>query len=268
MKKILLVSCLSIFAAPLFAQEAEEEYELRGNEKYGYVIKSDDQKIEGIVKLVGGESNPWVNQKKVKFIAKADMDASKKRQRFTKMDADDIKEYVAIDDAGNERHFRRIKFVNKREGLMNQSGNGLGGKIKTMKNLTSTTHLAEALVYGKITMYKLYGYPTMVSAGEGDIQRAKQDEEHILSSPDILVQKGDGKVQELEVSDIKDLTEDCKAVQDKMASGGYKTYDPAVQEKKKSGFGKMLKTEVDRSGSKLPDMGKEIFSDYNVVCKD
>ena len=54
---------------------------------------------------------------------------------------------------------------------------------------------------------------------------------------------------------------------DKLAAAGYKTYDPAKEEKKKSGFGKLMKGEVDRAGSKLTDMGTEIFGEYNVTCK-
>ncbi len=128
MKKLLLCALLSTFTFCVFAQEdtaADEEYQLRGNEKYGYIINEDGKKEEGIVKLMGTDKAPWVNQKKVKFIAKGAIDSSKKRQKFDKLKTDDLQEYVAYEDNGTERHFRLIKYSNTREGLMNQSGSGM-----------------------------------------------------------------------------------------------------------------------------------------------
>jgi hypothetical protein len=266
MKKMIFAALLlsvSFFAS---AQENEDEYELRAGEQQGYIINKDDQKLEGIVKLVGKADNPWMNQKKVKFIAKDAINPEKKRQKFKVMDAGDIKEYVAIDDNGVERHFRTIKFTNKREGFGNSGG--LGGDIKTIKNLASTTHLCEVVVDGPITLYRLYGYPTPVAIGGGDVAAAEADHKNLLENPNILFQKGKDKPKELKASDIKELVEDCKAVSEKLASGGFASYDPAKEEKKKSGFGKLIKSEMDRSGDKLLNMGKEIFTEYNSTCPD
>src|SRR6218665_3709508 len=241
MKKTIFAALF--LSASLFAhaQEADEEYELRAGEQQGYIITKKDEKLEGIVKLVGKAENPWVNQKKVKFIAKESINPEKKRQKFKVMDADDIKEYVAIDDQGVERHFRTIKFTNKREGFGNSGG--LGADIKTIKNLSSTTHLAEVIVDGPITMYRLYGYPTPVAIGKGDVEAAEADEKNLLENPNILVQKGKDKPKELEAADIKKLVDDCKTVSEKLSSGGFASYDPAKEEKKKSGFGKLIKSE-------------------------
>ncbi|WP_343673434.1 hypothetical protein [Chitinophaga sp.] len=268
MKKSILTVGLFIFSMAAFAQDNadndNEEYELKGTEKQGYIITKDDQRIEGIVKLYGNASNPWKNQKKVKFIAKESIDPEKKKQKFKVLDADDMKEYVAIDDS-TERHFRMIKFVNKREALT--SGGGLGAQIKTIKNLSNTTHMAEVLVDGPIKMYRLYGYPAPVAVGNSDVAEMEAANQNLRDNPDILVQKGDDKPKELTTSDIKKLVSDCPTVADKLAAGGYSTYDPAKEEKKKSGMGKLIKGELDRGGSKLQDMGTQIFGDYNTTCK-
>lgn len=256
-----------MLSASLFASAQDndnDEYELRVGEQQGYIITKDDQKLEGIVKLAGKAENPWMNQKKVKFISKDLINPEKKRQKFKTMDADDIKEYVAIDE-GAERHFRMIKFTNKREGFGNTDG--IGGSIKTIKNLSSTTHLAEVIVDGPITLYRLYGYPTPVAVGKGDVHAAELDEKELIENPNILVQKGKDKPKELAAADIKKLVDDCKTVSEKLAAGGYSTYDPAKEEKKKSGFGKLIKSEFDRAGTKLLNMGQEIFTDYNTNCK-
>lgn len=265
MKKTILAALFLSVSFLASAQEGDDEYELRSGEQQGYIITKDDKKLEGIVKLVGNSETPWTNQKKVRFIDKESINPEKKRQRFKVMDADDIKEYVAIDDNGVERHFRTIKFTNKREAMGNTGG--LGGKIKTIKNFSSTTHLAEVIVNGPITMYRLYGYPAPVAAGEGDIAAMEADRKDLIENPDILVQKGDDKPKELAAADIKKLVDDCKTVSEKLSAGGYASYDPAKEEKKKSAFGKLIKSEVDRAGNKLLNMGTEIFTDYNSTCK-
>jgi hypothetical protein len=83
---------------------------------------------------------PWDNQKKVKFVAVSDIDKSKKKQKFKTLDTDDIKEYVAIDDNNNERHFENIKYTNTKEGFNTATG-GLSGNIKAFNNLTKTPSL-------------------------------------------------------------------------------------------------------------------------------
>jgi hypothetical protein len=261
MLTIALLSCALITKAQ---DNTQNTYELRGKEQFGYIIDKDGNKTEGIVKLAGNEENPWMNQKKVKFIPKSSINPDKKRQRFKVLDADDINEYVAIEADGTERHFRKIKFTNKRESFGNSGG--LGGKIKTIKNFASTTHMAEVILDGPITLYRLYGYPSPVAAGKGDIEEAKKDEENLRENPDLLVQKNNGKPKELAVADIKGLVSDCKVVSQKLASGAYSSYDPAKEEKKKSRFGKLVKSEFDRGGKKLLTMGLEIFTDYNTNC--
>ncbi len=266
MKKTILTGTLLAMSCFAFAQDsADEEYELRTNEKEGYIITKDDKKIDGIVKLFGKSDNPWVNQKKVKFIAREDINPDKKRQKFKVLDADDMKEYVAIDDGGAERHFRMIKYSNIRESSVNSDG--IGGSIKTIKNFSNTTHMAEVVVDGPITLYRLYGYPTAVAVGKKDVEAADADLKRIVEHPYLLFQKGKNNPKELAVADIKEIVEDCKAVSDKLAAGNYKSYNPEKEEKKRSGFGKLMKSELERNNPKILEMGTEIFTDYNNTCK-
>jgi hypothetical protein len=270
MKKLLLGMALMAASTSLWAQDKDdkdEEYELRGDQKFGYIVTDKGEKIEGVVKLLGDEKTPWVNQKKVKFIAKKDIDPTKKWQRLKKYDTDDLKEYVAY-DGDKERHFRLVKWANTREAITSE-GKGAGGTFKQIKNFSTTRHMAEAVVYGKITVYRIYGYPAAFAAGEGDIKRMEQETQELIDYPTILVQKEDGKVSTFQAGDIKDLVKDCDMVKEKLEKGEYSTYKPEKEEKKRSGMGKLLKDEVDRAGKggTLVDMGAEIFGDYNANCK-
>lgn len=268
MRKLFFTALFAASSIAMYAQESDSlDYELKPNEKMGYVITDKGEKIEGIVKLVGTDQDPWMNQKKVKFIAKSDINPDKKSQKFKVLDVDDIQEYVTVSDDGTERKFKEIKYTNKREGLLTQSSGGLGGKIKTIKNLSSTTHLAEVIVEGKISVYKIYGYPSPVAVGATDIQETESEADNLRRAPSIVYQEEEGgKVRELTVNDIKDLVSDCKAVKEKMENGGYSSYDPATDGKKKSGLGNLMKDEVNRYGDKLIVMSKDILGDYNATC--
>lgn len=268
----LLVLCMAFMACSVsvFAQddEQDEEYEFRGNEKYGYIITDKGKKVEGIVKLMGTNETPWVNQKKVKFIAIDDIDPEKKRQRLKTYKTDDLEEYVAIGEE-NERRFRLVKWANTREALTSE-GTGAGGTFKQIKNFSTTRHMAEVMIDGEITVYRIYGYPSSFAVGEGDVARMERETQELIDNPTILVQKGKkGKAQTLQAEDIKDLVSDCKEVKEKLAAGEYASYDPAKQEKKRSKLGKLIKDEVDRAGmgGTLLTMAEEVFTDYNANCK-
>jgi hypothetical protein len=40
--------------------------------------------------------------------------------------------------------------------------------------------MAEAVVNGKITVYRIYGYPAAFAAGEGDIKRMEQETQELI----------------------------------------------------------------------------------------
>ncbi|STZ27334.1 hypothetical protein [Myroides odoratus] len=79
-KKLLVLTILTLLSSPIVAQEGSDEYELRSNEKMGWIIDKDGKKIEGVVKLIGTEETPWENQLKVKFIAFDEINKEKKRK--------------------------------------------------------------------------------------------------------------------------------------------------------------------------------------------
>lgn len=95
MKKNILYLILFLSTTMVYAQD---EYELKDNEDFGYIVDKDGKNTEGIVRLAEDADSPWTNQKKVKFIPSAEIDKTKKRQKFKTLDIDDIKEYVAYDD--------------------------------------------------------------------------------------------------------------------------------------------------------------------------
>lgn len=107
-KKILFMASMTLLPFCSFAQESDTDYELRANEKEGWIIDKKGNKIEGIVRLMGDQESPWVNQQKVRFIAKSDIDASKKRQKLKVLDADDLQGYAAY-DSDVLREFELVK---------------------------------------------------------------------------------------------------------------------------------------------------------------
>lgn len=257
--------CLSIgiiHAQPTSEQD-NDDYELKGNEKDGWIIDKDGNKTEGIVKLLGTSETPWVNQKKIKFIAKSDIDQNKKRQKFKTMDVDDLKGYAAY-DGDSLRQFQLIKYTNKREA--SKGGSGLGGDIKMIKNLSNTTYMAETILQGPITVYRLYGLPTAVAVGKKQADEMNNDIRDIIENPSILVTKNGGKVEELNSSDMKKFTDDCDYVRNKMTNNEYGSYHAEKEEKKRSKIGGLIKNEMEVNSSKVLDMAKEIFTDYNANC--
>lgn len=263
MKKLLLLGLFSLMTSNIYAQEDNAEYEMRQNEKYGYVIDKNGKKIEGIVRLNGDEMNPWQNQKKVKFIATSDIDKSKKKQKFKAFDPDDLKEYVVFDDNHNERHFEVIKYTNTKEGFNTATG-GLSGGIKAFNNLTKNKQFAEVVTDGKVKVYKLYGFPTTFSAG-GQIAVAEQENQRLRQNPSYIYSKKGGKLQELDLAKAKTIVSDCAYVKNKVAKSEYASLKN--DDKKRSGLGKFIKNEIDNAMSNIPQIVDEVIADYNENCK-
>lgn len=262
-KNFLFMASLALLPICSFAQESDTEYELRANEKEGWIIDKKGNKIEGVVRLMGDENSPWVNQQKVRFISKSDIDPDKKRQKLKVLDADDLKGYAAY-DGDVLREFELIKYTNVR--AASKSGSGLAGDIKKIKNLSSSNHMAETIIKGPITVYKLYALPTAVAVGEKQVREMEQDLNNIRRNPSILVAKNGGKIEALNSSDLKKLTEDCEYVRSKMLNKEYPSYDPEKEEKKRSKMGALLKSEAELDGPKIQRMATEILTDYNSNC--
>lgn len=263
-KKILTITVLTLLPFTLSAQEVADEYELRANEKMGWIIDKDGKKIEGVVKLMGAEDTPWENQQKVKFIAHDEINRDKKKQKLKILKTDDLKGYAAYDE-GNLREFELINYKNIRESSATD-GSGISGKIKLIKNLSTSAYMAEVLVQGSIKVYRLYGLPSSVAIGQSEVREREQDIKKIIESPALLVVKNGGKIEELNSSDFKKLTEDCTYVRTKMLNNEYASYNPEKEEKKKSKFGALLKNEMELNGMKIQRMALEILPEYNEHC--
>jgi len=262
-KKLLCVVSFILLPLLSVAQDGDQEYELRSNEKEGWIINKKGEKIEGILRLMGSEDSPWVNQQKVRFIAKSDIDPSKKRQKLKVLDVDDLKGYAAY-DGDVLREFELIKYTNVRES--SRGGSGIGGSIKSIKNLSNSNHIVEIMVKGPIKVYRLYGLPTAVAVGNKQVQEMEDDLKRLRSTPSILVSKNGGKIEELNSIDMKKLTEDCEYVRAKMLNKKYVSYDPDKEEKKRSKMGSLLKSEMELDGEKIQKMALEVLTDYNANC--
>jgi len=262
-KKLLFMASMTLLPFCSFAQESDSDYELRANEKEGWIINKKGEKIEGIVRLMGSEDSPWVNQQKVKFIAKSDIDTGIKKQKFKVLDADDLQGYAAY-EGDILREFELVKYTNVR--AASTAGSGLGGSLKKIKNLTNNDHMAEKLIKGSITVYKLYELPTSVAVGEKQAREMEEDLKRIRTKPRILVSKNGGKLEELDSKDMKKLTEDCSLVRTKMLNKEYASYNPEKEEKERSKMGSLLKSEMELSGEKVQKMAMEILTDYNTNC--
>lgn len=262
-KKLLFMASMALLPFCSFAQDSDTDYELRSNEKEGWIIDKKGSKIEGIVRLMGSEDSPWVNQQKVRFIAKGDIDTSKKKQKFKVLDADDLQGYAAY-DGEILREFELIKYTNVR--AASKSGSGLGGNLKAIKNLSNNNHIAETIIKGPVTVYKLYALPTSVAVGEKQVREMEQDLNNIRRNPSILVTKNGGKIEALNSSDLKKLAEDCEYVRTKMVNKDYASYDPEKEEKQRSKMGALIKSEAELDGAKIQRMALEILTDYNANC--
>ncbi|MBV8326751.1 hypothetical protein [Chryseobacterium sp.] len=263
MKKVFLLSVFTLISFNAYAQEDNTDYELKPNEKYGFIVDKNGKKTEGIVRLNGDAINPWSNQKKVKFVAVTDIDKSKKKQKFKTLDPDDIKEYIAIDDSDNERHFEVIKYTNTKEGFNTATG-GLSGNIKAFNNLTKSNQFAEVVTNGKIKVYRLYGYPTTFSAG-GQIAVAEKETERMRNNPSYLYTKRGSKLEELTLAKAKIIIADCPYAKGKLTSGSYASLKN--DEKKRSGLRKFIKNQIDDVMSNVPEIVEEVIIDYNENCK-
>ncbi|AZA89242.1 Uncharacterised protein [Chryseobacterium nakagawai] len=264
MKKVLALSLFALVSFNAYAQEDNNtDYELRGDERYGYIIEKNGKKIEGIVRLNGDAMSPWDNQKKVKFVAVSDIDKSKRKQKFKTLDTDDIKEYVAIDNNNIERHFENIKYTNTKEGFNTATG-GLSGNIKAFNNLTKSTQFAEIVTDGKIKVYKLYGYPTTFSAGS-QIAVAEAETKRMRETPSYIYSKKGGKIEELTLAKTKIIIADCSYTKGKVTGGAYASLKN--DEKKRSGLGRLIKNQIDDVMSNIPEIVEEVITDYNENCK-
>ena len=263
MKKLLLIGLFGLASLNASAQEQNETGTYNG-EKYGYIIDKSGKKTEGVVQLHGGYSSPWQNQLKVKFAAIADIDKVKNRIKFKTYDTDDIKEYMLY-EGDTPRVFKSVKYSNMREALnSSESSTGLSAGFKAINNLSRTEQFAEVVTEGKITVYKLYGYPTALSANS--TQAITQSEtDRLKENPNYIFSKKGGKAEELTPAKAKTILADCPYVKAKIAKGEYGSLKN--EEKKRTGLGKFIRDEISNSTVDKLSIINEVIYDYNENCK-
>lgn len=253
----------SLISFSVQAQEQEEDGTYNG-EKYGYIIDKTGKKTEGVIHLHGGYSSPWLNQLKVRFAAISDIDKTKNKIKFKTYDAGDIKEYMLY-EGDTPRVFKSVKYSNMREALnSSESTTGLAAGFKAINNLSRTEQFAEVVAEGKVTVYKLYGYPTALSA---NTTRAitQTETDRLRENPDYIFSKKGGKVEELTPAKAKIILADCPYVKTKMTKGEYGSLKN--EEKKRSGLGKFIRDEISNSTTDKLSMINEVIYDYNENCK-
>lgn len=263
MKKTFLLAL--IFGIPFFAAAQDnDDYELKGTEKFGYIIDKKGKRINGLVKLAGDSSTPWQNQKKVKFISENDIDNTKKRQKFKTLDEDDIQEYLAY-DGDTKRTFQTVKYTNVKEGVSSNMGAFSAG-IKAFNNLTKNNQLAELISGGKLKVYRIYGYPTTMAAGNRQVQLMEEEIVRLRNNPTYIYSKSSGKLKDLNYDDIRSLVSDCATVKDKIIKNEYGSIK-ADEGKKRTGLGKFVKDQIVNSTNDIVSAVNEVVLDYNQNCK-
>ncbi|MGE8534939.1 MAG: hypothetical protein ACN6OJ_10195 [Chryseobacterium sp.] len=263
MKKLLLIGLFGLVSLNTYAQEQDENGTYNG-EKYGYIIDKSGKKTEGVVHLHGGYSSPWQNQLKVKFAAIADIDKVKNKIKFKTYDTDDIKEYMLY-EGDTSRIFKSVKYSNMREALnSSESTTGLAAGFKAINNLSRTDQFAEVVTEGKITVYKLYGYPTAFSANSTQAITYAETE-RLKENPNYIFSKKGGKVEELTPAKAKIILADCPYVKAKITKGEYGSLKN--EEKKRTGLGKFIRDEISNSTVDKLSIINEVIYDYNENCK-
>lgn len=269
---ILTIATLCI-SFNLFSQEEKEDENLPvivKNASKGYIIDTANQKINSYIILMGTDKTPWINQRIVKAIPEAKLDASNEKQKFEKYNKSDILGY------GTEtRNFRLIDFMNLRASIVsNKDGKeaSMFDQMQSMKNFSKQKHFAEILVDGKYKIYKLYAYPKDVNVTSGTEAEIKAQEEEelrsILENYSILIQKDTEKVEYLNVEDLEKIASDCDAVKKKLENGDYNSLG-YEKPKKKGLMGKMaaLANKQHVGNAKFEKLFIAFFTELNTQCK-
>ncbi|MFZ4928354.1 hypothetical protein [Chryseobacterium sp. Mn2064] len=262
MKKLLLTAILGLISLNSYAQEETASY---NGEKYGYIIDKAGKKTEGVVRLHGSYYSPWQNQLKVKFAAPADIDKVKNKIKYKNYDADDIKEYMVY-EGDTPRVFQSVKYSNAREALNTTSDDitGLSAGLKAINNLSRSSQFAEVVAEGKITVYKLYGYPSSVTANSAN-GVSREETERLQKYPNYIYSKKGGKVEELTPAKAKIIIADCPYTKAKVTKGEYGSLKN--EEKKRTGLGKFIREEISNSMTDKMTLINEVIYDYNENCK-
>lgn len=270
-KSLLTVIICSVLSISIYAQkEADDEIatiiNLEGDK--GYIIDSNNKRIEAYIQLKGDMNSPWINQRVVKALPIDRVDKTVEKQKFTRYNKSDIIGY----GVGN-RNFKLIDFMNIRAS-MKHSSNGkeasIFDQIQSVKNISKQKHFAEVIVDGKYKIYKLYGYPkdVDVQVGDEEIKQAEQELQLLRTTPSLLMQKEDGKIEFIKIENLEKIVKECEAIAKKLEAGDYNAVGYKKPEKKGGLMGKMMKMSQEQQQGNIEHekLFISIFNDLNQAC--
>ncbi|MCJ7936001.1 MAG: hypothetical protein MUW56_20825 [Chryseobacterium sp.] len=85
------------------------------------------------------------------------------------------------------------------------------------------------------------------------------------NNPSYLYTKKGSKLEELTFAKAKIIIADCSYAKAKLTSGSYAALKN--DEKKRSGLGKLIRSQIDDVMSNIPEIVEEVITDYNENCK-
>jgi hypothetical protein len=268
MKKISLITILA-FAISLNAQEKEDDnFPIEIKEaSMGSYIDTSGKNVDAYIKLMGDETKPWINQRIVKALDKVNALDTTKKIKFKKLNKSDILGYSV-----KNRKFKLIEFMNIRASVKTSTDGkeaSIFDQMQSVKNLTKQKHFAEMIVEGKYTVYKLYGYPKDfdVQVGESQIKAAEDEFIHLTTTPSLLLQIDNGKIEFINIEDLEKISKECELVAKKLEKGEYDSF--GYQKPKKMGLmGKMAKLAANQQNSnvKFEKLFIQFFNDLNTNC--
>lgn len=225
----LMFSC-----AALSAQVALGDFQIEGT----ILTKKGDEK--GILWVNGGPQNPWDLQKKVFFMPeKKYLKAKKlKKKDFDKYGPKDIKGYQVY-----ERVFLSRKY---------SEGATMG------VSLLSVQHFLEALVQGKMTVFRYYDSPDAVGALGAKAQQAEES----INNPVLIIEMEGEKMKPVNMVNFYEILESCPVVYEKYETGGY-GFIPKEEEKKGKGLKGMFNRAME---TEMNDFVLDLAKDYNQEC--
>lgn len=224
---------------PVFAQE---EAEPQVNQYKGIVFDKERGEKEVIIET--NLAYPWITQKYIRYFDDSLLQSGE-RVRLRNKPKYDAKEIAGfrLEDKLYEAH----KYSDLTELSLKSAG---------------AYYFFEVAMYGRIKLYKYYESPPVVMQGDPEITY-----EELRNNPQILIKKGDSKLDVVSSSMLEKFISDCPAVLEKYNKGEYgnKTAEQA-DGKKKSKLRSLIKLVAD--GPSVNSYVFEVVTEYNTIMSE
>ncbi|HFA50429.1 MAG TPA: hypothetical protein ENJ95_15555 [Bacteroidetes bacterium] len=254
MNKTLFLSTFLSFIFLIFQADLNGQTKMKENQSKGLILVKGKKTDDGIIELAS-LSNPWENQRKVKYIKEKTFNKGKvKKKDWEKYKPKDIDGYQFGD-----RVFVVEKYTPVGTALQSTNVNKLTTATALAGSLSKNKHFMELVLDGEIKVYRFYNYPPEASAQVGNDQIGAYAEmvENIRTYYEVLIKVGKkGKVQNFKKVKIEELLAGCEEVKTKYLNGEYAL--------KKNAMNQLLK--VGGGGYELEKSVVEMIRDYN-NCK-